>query len=277
MTHGHAPGFEGEHRVSRPNISSRPGLAHEAQDLESSLARVIAANGGPFQGVVSPSMVLGLQRIAGNVAVSASLAGLVAQRDDGADPGSDTGTGRTDVANLRLPSDPTGLPPEWTIDPTHRDPNGSRWRHPDGEYLDFHKGRPGKPGWRGKDHWHHNGEDEHREPGDEIPEPTPVSAPPVPDKEPEDASDSPGGDQAPSGDQTQGDTNSSSSISIEDVVKVLTVLGLSLALAVGIVAALADPEPASKVALAVGDAALAGVILGMLGLSQSGQPSNPGA
>ncbi|MGP0021764.1 MAG: DUF4157 domain-containing protein [Streptosporangiaceae bacterium] len=184
---------------------------------------------------------------------------------------------QTDIANLRLPSDPTGLPPEWTNDPTHMDPNGSRWRHPDGDYLDFHKGRPGKPGWRGKDHWHHNGEDEHLEPGDEIPQPTPVSAPPAPDKEPEDASDSPSEDQAPSGDQPPGDTNSSSSITIEDVVKVLTVLGLSLALVAGIVAALADPEPASKVALAVGDAALAGVILGMLGLSQSGQPSNPGA
>jgi hypothetical protein len=91
---------------------------------------------------------------------------------------------------MRLPLDPSGLPPDWTHDPSHRDPNGSRWRHPSGDYLDFHKGRPGKPGWRGKDHWHHNGDDEHLEPGvDEIPEPEPVSGPPRPDKTPADAAE----------------------------------------------------------------------------------------
>ncbi len=71
-----------------------------------------------------------------------------------------------------LPTSPAGLPPGWAHDPSHRDPNGSRWRGPDGDYLDFHVGRPGKPGWRGKDHWHHNGGEEHLRPGDEIPDKT---------------------------------------------------------------------------------------------------------
>jgi hypothetical protein len=85
---------------------------------------------------------------------------------------------------FRLPLDPTGLPPEWTHDPTHLDPNGTRWRHPNGDYLDFHKGRPGQRGFRGRDHWHHNGEDEHLIPGeDEIGEPEPVSRPAEPGKE----------------------------------------------------------------------------------------------
>jgi len=65
----------------------------------------------------------------------------------------------------------------------------------------------------------------------------------------------------------------SSKVSWSDVLKVLTILGLSLALAAGIVAALADPEPGSKIALAVGDAELAGVILTMLGLSQKLDPA----
>lgn len=92
---------------------------------------------------------------------------------------------------MRLPGDPSGLAPEWVRDPSHRDPNGSRWRHPSGEYLDFHNGRPGKKGWRGKDHWHHNGGDDHLVPGvDEIPEPLPVSAPPQPDREPQDTKES---------------------------------------------------------------------------------------
>jgi RHS repeat-associated protein len=75
---------------------------------------------------------------------------------------------------LKLPSDPSGLGPEWVHDPTHRDPNGSRWRHESGDYLDFHKGRPDLPKWRSKDHWHHNGERDHLNPGDEIPDPEEV-------------------------------------------------------------------------------------------------------
>ena len=52
---------------------------------------------------------------------------------------------------------------------TQLDPNGERWRNPDGDYLDFHRGRRGKPGWRGRDHWHHNGCPDHLAPGDEVP------------------------------------------------------------------------------------------------------------
>lgn len=53
---------------------------------------------------------------------------------------------------------------------------------------------------------------------------------------------------------------------LDQVLNVLAVLGLSLALAAAIIAALADPEPASKVALAVGSAALALMILQRLGI-----------
>jgi RHS repeat-associated protein len=72
---------------------------------------------------------------------------------------------------MKLPGNPGGLPPNWVADPTHKDPNGERWRGPNGEYLDFHSGRPGLPGWRGVDHWHHNGGEEHLLPGDEISDP----------------------------------------------------------------------------------------------------------
>lgn len=43
---------------------------------------------------------------------------------------------------MRLPGDPSGLGPEWTPDPSRRDPNGQRFRDPSGRYVDFHKGRP---------------------------------------------------------------------------------------------------------------------------------------
>ncbi len=69
---------------------------------------------------------------------------------------------------IKLPADPSGLPPNWHPDPSHRDPNGERWTNGN-DVLDFHKGRPGMPGWRGKDHWHHNGEDKHLKPGEECP------------------------------------------------------------------------------------------------------------
>ena len=72
---------------------------------------------------------------------------------------------------MQLPSDPSGLPSDWTPDTTHKDPNGERFKHPNGDQLDFHKGREGKPGWRGKDHWHHNGGSEHLPPGSEVPDP----------------------------------------------------------------------------------------------------------
>ena len=69
---------------------------------------------------------------------------------------------------IKLPSDPSGLASNWERDPSHRDPNGERWTN-GSDVLDFHKGRPGMPGWRGKDHWHHNGGDKHMEPGEECP------------------------------------------------------------------------------------------------------------
>jgi RHS repeat-associated protein len=75
------------------------------------------------------------------------------------------------TGEIKLPNDPSGLPGDWQLDPSHRDPNGERWRHPSGDSLDWHKGRPGMPGWRGKDHWHHNGGNKHLPPGAEVPDP----------------------------------------------------------------------------------------------------------
>lgn len=69
---------------------------------------------------------------------------------------------------LKLPGNPSGLPPGWKHDPSHKNPHGERWRSPGGDYVDFHKGQPGKTGWKGKDHWHHNGGKGHHKPGDEI-------------------------------------------------------------------------------------------------------------
>jgi RHS repeat-associated protein len=69
---------------------------------------------------------------------------------------------------LTLPPDPSGLPPGWKHDPSHKYPNGERWRGPNGDFVDFHKGQPGKNGWGGRDHWHHNGGKKHYRPGDGI-------------------------------------------------------------------------------------------------------------
>jgi len=69
----------------------------------------------------------------------------------------------------RLPADPSGLGGQWVRDPNHRPPGGGRWTNPHGDTLEFHKGRPGEPGNRGKDHWHFNGGKEHLKPGDEVP------------------------------------------------------------------------------------------------------------
>ncbi|MBI2267030.1 MAG: RHS repeat-associated core domain-containing protein [Armatimonadetes bacterium] len=77
---------------------------------------------------------------------------------------------------MLLPSDPTGLPPEWTPDPSHKDPTGQRFRDPSGRPLDWHPGQPGKPGWGGKPHWHdpNNFGKKHLPPGTEIPNPAPL-------------------------------------------------------------------------------------------------------
>jgi RHS repeat-associated protein len=94
--------------------------------------------------------------------------------------------------DFKLPPDPSGLDPDWTIDPSHRDPNGIRFRHPSGDVLDWHPGRQGQPGWRGKDHWHHNGSDRHYSPGEDVPDPAPIceqslESAPDPSDEPEPA------------------------------------------------------------------------------------------
>jgi RHS repeat-associated protein len=77
-------------------------------------------------------------------------------------------------AGMILPGGPGDLPPEWQLDPTHRAPNGQRFRHPGGDHLDWHPGRPGKPRHQGRDHWHLNDGDQHLYPGDEIPDPPPI-------------------------------------------------------------------------------------------------------
>ena len=70
---------------------------------------------------------------------------------------------------LVLPPAPGSFPPGWEVDPKHKDPNGTRLRNPEtGDYVDFHKGQAGKKGWKGKDHYHHNGGEKHLKPGTEI-------------------------------------------------------------------------------------------------------------
>jgi len=72
------------------------------------------------------------------------------------------------------------LGPQWKPDPTHKTP---RFRRPDGWGVDFDKEQKGKPGFKGKDHWHvvPPGETQrdkgHYEPGEEMPIPNPLSVP----------------------------------------------------------------------------------------------------
>jgi RHS repeat-associated protein len=75
---------------------------------------------------------------------------------------------------MKLPADPSGLSPDWAPDPSHKPLHGQRFRHPSGDVLDFHPAQPDKPGWRGRDHWHHNGGKEHLKPGQEVADPAPV-------------------------------------------------------------------------------------------------------
>jgi RHS repeat-associated protein len=74
---------------------------------------------------------------------------------------------------MKLPNNPKDLPPGWELDPSHKDPNGERWRYKKSKrYLDFHKGRSGQSGWKGKDHWHDSEcPDDHKEAGDEVSDP----------------------------------------------------------------------------------------------------------
>lgn len=68
--------------------------------------------------------------------------------------------------------------PGWEEDPSHKDPNGKRFRHPDepNRLLDWNKGRPGKSGFKGKDHWHDPTyfPGKHLRPGDVVPGVTPA-------------------------------------------------------------------------------------------------------
>ncbi|MGH2375967.1 MAG: RHS repeat domain-containing protein [bacterium] len=81
---------------------------------------------------------------------------------------------------IELPPNPGGLGPEWKLDPTHKDPNGVRYRDPSGRPLDWHPRQPGKPGWRGRDHWHDptNFGRKHLPPGTKIPDPVRLPKPP---------------------------------------------------------------------------------------------------
>jgi RHS repeat-associated protein len=87
-----------------------------------------------------------------------------------------------DSGLMKLPADPSGLPSEWSKDPNHRNPGGERYIGPEGDILEWHRGKPGEPGAQGRDHWHHypGGEGQrHRplEPGTEIPDPVPSPGP----------------------------------------------------------------------------------------------------
>lgn len=53
-----------------------------------------------------------------------------------------------------FPSDPSGLGQDWQRDFGHRAPNDERYANPNGDKVDWHKGKPGGKGWQGKDHWH---------------------------------------------------------------------------------------------------------------------------
>jgi RHS repeat-associated protein len=72
-----------------------------------------------------------------------------------------------------LPNGPSGLGPEWQLDPNHQDPNGERFRDPEGNVLDWHPAHGGK-GWKDRDHWHYRpggkGGKQHLKPGDDIPD-----------------------------------------------------------------------------------------------------------
>jgi RHS repeat-associated protein len=93
------------------------------------------------------------------------------------------------LGHMKLPATPAGLGPEWTLDPSHKAPNGERWRHPSGAYVDFHPARPGEGGDQERDHWHHgrqgnkdrNGKKKEKKlfPGDDIPDPEPVCEDPT--------------------------------------------------------------------------------------------------
>ncbi len=73
-----------------------------------------------------------------------------------------------------FPDDPTKLGPDWRPDDTHKSPDDQRFvNDKTGDKVDWHPGKPGEPGFIGKDHWHNvppggQKDKEHYEPGDRI-------------------------------------------------------------------------------------------------------------
>jgi len=70
-----------------------------------------------------------------------------------------------------LPGDPKDLGPDWQRDPGHKAPNDERYVNPNGDKLDWHKGKPkgtGKGYWDEHDHWHWNERKWHFRPGDTV-------------------------------------------------------------------------------------------------------------
>lgn len=70
----------------------------------------------------------------------------------------------------KLPNDPSELGDGWSRDHGHRHPHGEKWDHESGTSVEWHPAQEGKPGWRGKNHWHVNGGKKHLPPGEEVPE-----------------------------------------------------------------------------------------------------------
>jgi RHS repeat-associated protein len=109
---------------------------------------------------------------------------------------------------LKLPPDPSGLPPGWKLDPTHQYPFGQRYTDPYGRWLDWHPGNPTSPrgGWNQRPHWHCSTRPgQHLSPGEDIPEldvpppggGNPSSAPPGDQMPPEESGAGPAPEAAP--------------------------------------------------------------------------------
>jgi hypothetical protein len=119
-------------------------------------------------------------------------AGLGAMLSDGPSfygyVGGSPETGRDPSGLLVLPPDPSGLPPGWENDPSHKDPNSTKWRGPNGGCLEYAPGQPGANGWAGKPHWHDCTDKARRKrhwsPGENCPQPEDDAVPQTPDDPP---------------------------------------------------------------------------------------------
>jgi hypothetical protein len=157
-----------EHALSNPAWGIENGILKPVGGQTSGPTLVPPAAGGVQ---VGPIMI---QTANGNFVPLGSQAG-----NDFAVAPNDTGSTLPSV-DMRLPDNPSGLGPEWVNDPTHKNPNGERYKHPNGDTLDWHPAQPGADGWRGQDHWHSpnapKGVKQHLPPGTEIPDPRPPSS-----------------------------------------------------------------------------------------------------